>query len=228
MFACRSHHRESKGYHQQFESWMPAGAARVLDIGSGPGFLALRLAQFAPFIVGVDSSPTIIGLARKNQAESGKRNVAWVIASADALPFRTATFDYITSTFALRFSNLHCSLPEIRRTIRPGGRVAIRDSVSRAPRFGFWSDYCWRIVRFVPKLLRHYGWRGTWRMLAYQLSAAGVHNARQHQGLRAPAFLEIYERYFPEKEHRFIFSPGKLFWENHPNAVTHARTRTAT
>jgi ubiquinone/menaquinone biosynthesis C-methylase UbiE len=214
MFACRSHHKDSKGYHQQFASWIPAGAMQVLDIGSGPGFLALQLAEFASFVVGVDSSPTMMGLARKSQTESGKTNVAWVIASADALPFRAATFDYITSAFALRFSNLHCSLPEIRRTIRPGGRVAIRDSVSRAPRFGFWSDYCWRIMRFVPKLLRHYGWRGTWRMLGYQLSPSGVQNARQSQGLGAPSFMEIYERYFPEKEGRFVLSPGKLFWEN--------------
>ncbi|MGE5306139.1 MAG: class I SAM-dependent methyltransferase [Alphaproteobacteria bacterium] len=216
MFACRSHHRDSKGYHQQFLSWMPPGAARVLDVGSGPGFMALQLAEFATFVVGVDSSPAMIGLARKNQSESGKANVAWVIASADALPFRTGTFDYIASTFALRFSNLHCSLPEIRRTIRPGGRVAIRDSVTRAPRLGFWLDYSWRVMRFVPKLLRHYGLRGTWNMLGYQLSAAGVQNARHSQRLRASTFVEIYERYFPEKKGRHIFSAGKLFWENVP------------
>jgi hypothetical protein len=28
--------------------------------------------------------------------------------------------------------------------------------------------------------------------------------------------MEIFQRYFPEKERRFIFSPGKLVWENAP------------
>ncbi|MGE5819604.1 MAG: class I SAM-dependent methyltransferase, partial [Deltaproteobacteria bacterium] len=126
LFACRGQRRVSKGYLRQFVSWMPVGAARVLDVGSGTGALALQLAGRASFVVGVDISPTMIGLARKSQTESGKANVAWVIASADALPFPAATFDYITSTYALRFSNLDRSLPEMRRIIRPGGRVAIR------------------------------------------------------------------------------------------------------
>lgn len=216
LFACRGNHRASKGYLQEFVSWMPVGAARVLDVGSGPGTLALQLAERASFVVGVDTSPTMMGLARKSQAESGKTNVAWVIASADALPFPAATFDYITSTYALRFSNPHWSLPEMRRTIRPGGRVAIRDLVLPPPRFGFWIEHCRKIMHLVPQLLRLYGWRGTWRIVAYQLSREGAQNARQTRGLGAVSFMEIFQRYFPEKESRFNFSPGRLFWENAP------------
>jgi ubiquinone/menaquinone biosynthesis C-methylase UbiE len=158
----------------------------------------------------------MMDLARKSQSESGKTNVAWVIASADALPFPAAAFDYITSTYALRLSNLHRSLPEIRRTIRPGGRVAIRDSVTRAPCFGFWLTYFRCILRLVPQMLRLYGWGGTWRMVAYELSPAGLQHTRKSRTLAPAAFMEIFQRYFPEKESRLIFSPGKLFWENAP------------
>ena len=216
LYECRAHHRTSKGHLQQYVSWMPGQAARVLDVGSGPGTLAVLLAERASFVVGVDASPSMMGLARKSQTECGKTNVAWVIASADALPFRAATFDYITSTFALRFSNPHWSLPEIRRTIAPGGRVAIRDVVSQVPRFGFWPDHCSMVMRLAPKLLRRYGWRGMFRMVAYQLGREGVHNARKTPRFDTRSFMEIYERYFPEKERRFIFSPGKLFWQNGP------------
>jgi len=215
LFACRAQRRVSRGFLRQFVSWMPVGAARVLDVGSGTGTLALQLAERASFVVGVDTSPAMIGLARKSQIESGKANAAWVIASADALPFPAATFDYITSTYALRLSTLDRSLPEIRRTIKPGGRVAITDNVSPAGRFGFWIDRFRRTILFLPQLLRLYGWRGTWRIVAYQLGREGVqHDYQTH--MDAISFVEVFQRYFPEKERRFILSPGRLFWENAP------------
>jgi ubiquinone/menaquinone biosynthesis C-methylase UbiE len=214
LFACRAQRRVSRGFLRQTVSWMPAGAARVLDIGSGTGILALQLAERASFVVGLDTSAAMIDLARKSQTESGKANVAWVIASADALPFQAATFDYITSTYALRLSNLDRSLPEIRRTIKPGGRVAISETISPAHRFRFWIVCCRRIAVFLPRLLRLYGWRGTWRIVAYQLSPAGV----QLRPMDASSFMEAFQRYFPEKERRFIFSPGRLFWENAPES----------
>jgi ubiquinone/menaquinone biosynthesis C-methylase UbiE len=212
LFACRACHRVSKGYFGQFVSWAPANAARALDVGSGTGTLALQLADRASFVVGVDSSLTMVELARQSQSESGKTNVAWVVASADALPFRPATFDYITSAYALRFSNLHRSLPELRRAIRPGGRIAVRDSVSRPPRFGFWLYYFRRIMQQVPRSVRLYGWRGAWRMLAYELSPAGALRARKSLRLDPTSFMKIFEQYFPEQERRLTFSPGKLFW----------------
>jgi ubiquinone/menaquinone biosynthesis C-methylase UbiE len=155
-------------------------------------------------------------LAQKKQREVGEANVAWVIASADALPFRTSTFDYITSTYALRFSNLQRSLPEIRRTIRPGARVAIFDSVTRPARFGFWLNYGRDIMRLAPQLLRSYGVRGMCRIVAYRLTTAGVQDTRASRMLAPAAFMEIFQRYFPEQEGRIIFSPGRLFWQNGP------------
>lgn len=218
MFACRAQRRASKGHLRQVVSWMPANALRVLDVGSGTGALALQLAERASFVVGVDTSPTMIDLARKNQSDSGKANVAWVIASADALPFPAAAFDYITSTYVLRFSNLQRSLPEIRRTIRPGGRVAIFDSVTRAAGFRFWLHYCRDTMRLVPQLRRSYGLAGMCRVVAYRLSTAGVQHTRKPPILTDSAFMEIFQRHFPEQERRFIFSPGRLFWQNGPDA----------
>jgi ubiquinone/menaquinone biosynthesis C-methylase UbiE len=219
VFACRGLCRTSTRYYEQFVSWMPAGASRVLDVGSGTGTLALRLAERASFVIGVDTSPTMMALARRSQTESHKTNVAWVIASADALPFRTATFDYITSSATLRLFDLHRSLPELRRTIKPGGRIAIRDLVSPPPCFGFWFEHGLWIKRLMPKLLRLYGVRGTWRIVAYQVSPEGAQNARRSRGMDASSFMEIYRRYFPEEDRRFIFSPGKLFWQDAPECA---------
>lgn len=216
MFASRAHRRASRGRLQEVVSWMPANTSRVLDIGSGTGALALQLAERASFVVGVDTSPTMMGLARKHQSESGRTNVAWVIASADSLPFRAAAFDYITSTYALRFSNLQRSLPEIRRIIRPGGRVAIFDTVRRAAGVGSWLHFCRDTMRLVPQLLRSYGLAGMCRIVAYRISTEFGEHTRKPPVLAAAVFMETFQRYFPEQEKRFIFSPGKLFWQNGP------------
>ena len=214
LFACRGKYRARKGYLRQLVSWMPPDAKRALDIGSGAGTLALQLAERAPFVVGVDTSLTMVDLARKNQSESGKTNIAWVIASAEALPFPAAVFDYITSTYTLRLSDLNRSLPELRRTIRPFGRIAIRDVVAPVPRFGFWFDHCRRTIRLVPKFLRLHGIGGTWRIIVYVLSREGTQHARASRRLDPASFMEIFQKYFPETECRSVFLPGKLFWQN--------------
>lgn len=227
LFACRAGHRASKGYFGEFVSWAPPNTTRALDVGSGTGTLALQLADRALFVVGVDNSLTMVKLARRSQSECRKTNVAWVVASADALPFAAATFDYITSAYALRFSNLHRSLPELRRAIRRGGRIAVRDSVSRPPRFGFWLYYFRRIMQQVPGSVRLYGWRGAWRMLAYELSPAGALHARRSLRLDPTSFMKIFEQYFPEHESRFAFSPGKLFWTEDAPANAECNKSTA-
>jgi hypothetical protein len=40
------------------------------------------------------------------------------------------------------------------------------------------------------------------------------HDYQTH--MDAISFMEVFQRYFPEKERRFIFSPGRLFWQNAP------------
>ena len=218
LFACRAQRRAPKERLQQIVSWAPANTSRALDVGSGTGALALKLASRASFVVGIDTSPTLLELAQKKPKEPGEANVAWVIASADALPFRANAFDYITSTYALRFSNLQRSLPEIRRTIRPGGRVAIFDSVTRPARFGFWLNYGRDTMRLAPQLLRSYGVRGMCRIVAYRLTTAGVRHTRESRTLAPADFMEIFQRYFPEQDRRIIFSPGRLFWQNGPES----------
>jgi ubiquinone/menaquinone biosynthesis C-methylase UbiE len=101
----------------------------VLEIGSGPGVALELAAKRLPHgrIVGVDSSQTMFDMARhRNQQaiEAGRVDVK--LGTADKLPFGHATFDA-----ALTINSLHLwtdplgALREIRRTMRPGGRIAI-------------------------------------------------------------------------------------------------------
>ena len=106
------------------------GSDAVLEIGSGPGVgleLAAKILPFHGRIVGVDSSQTMVDMARhRNQQAIEAGRVEVKLGTADKLPFDNATFDA-----ALTINSLHLwtdplgALREIRRTMRPGGRIAI-------------------------------------------------------------------------------------------------------
>jgi SAM-dependent methyltransferase len=73
------------------------GSGRLLDVGCGPGSVAILLARFFFEVVGVDPDPGMIAEANREAAWHGVGNARWVELQAEALPanlgvFRVATF----------------------------------------------------------------------------------------------------------------------------------------
>lgn len=105
--------------------------ARVLEIGSGPGRLASRIAEVArdAQVVGSDVAPAMIDRARTWSERSGvAARVRFVVADAGALPFQGETFDAVVSTLSLHhWPDAAAGLGEIRRVLRPGGVARIHD-----------------------------------------------------------------------------------------------------
>jgi arsenite methyltransferase len=104
---------------------IPAGGV-ALDIGSGPGNVTAALARAAGsdgLALGIDISEPM--LARAVEAQAG-RNVGFMRADAQQLPFRDETVDAVTSLAVLQLvPNPSATLAEIARVLKPGGRVAI-------------------------------------------------------------------------------------------------------
>lgn len=104
---------------------------RVLEIGSGPGRLASRIAELGrdAQVVGSDVAPAMIDRARTWSERSGvAARVRFVAADAGALPFRGETFDAVVSTLSLHhWPDAAAGLGEIRRVLRPGGVARIYD-----------------------------------------------------------------------------------------------------
>jgi ubiquinone/menaquinone biosynthesis C-methylase UbiE len=97
-------------------------AARVLDVGTGPGLMVRMLGPRVPLAVGVDASPDMLRHARS--LREGETSGAFVAGDALRLPVADASFDAALAT------NLLFLLPdpldglrELARVVRPGGTV---------------------------------------------------------------------------------------------------------
>jgi ubiquinone/menaquinone biosynthesis C-methylase UbiE len=112
------------------------GAADVvLDLACGPGNFSREFARAVGpdgLVVGVDASPTMLARGAADTARAGIANLALIRADATALPFGDGSFDAACCFAALHlFADPFAALDEMRRVLRPGGRIAIMTSVRR-------------------------------------------------------------------------------------------------
>jgi ubiquinone/menaquinone biosynthesis C-methylase UbiE len=108
-----------------------APGARLLDVGTGPGRLALLIAagRSRPRVDGIDLLARMIGRARANAALSGLGDrITFTEGDVAALPYPDATFDLIVSTMSQHhWPDAAAGMRELRRVLRPGGSVWIYD-----------------------------------------------------------------------------------------------------
>lgn len=102
-----------------------APGARVLDVAAGPGGAALALAQAGYTVTAIDGA---VAMVNRITARAGKESLAVETAVMDAasLGFADATFDAAISAFGVVLvPDAAVALAEMRRVVRPGGRVAV-------------------------------------------------------------------------------------------------------
>jgi len=106
-----------------------AEGARVLDLATGTGDLALLIARATPNsrVVGLDPSGKMLDIAREKVAAAGlDERVELVTGDAEELPFADATFDGVSIAFGIRnVPDRARALAEMARVTKPGGRVAV-------------------------------------------------------------------------------------------------------
>jgi arsenite methyltransferase len=111
------------------EALAAAPGERVLDVGCGPGFHLVELAeQVGPTgaVTGIDASPQTLALARRRT--QGRGNVTLHQADATALPVPDAGFDAALSVQVLEYvADPDAALAELHRALRPGGRLVVWD-----------------------------------------------------------------------------------------------------
>jgi SAM-dependent methyltransferase len=105
----------------------------LLEVGSGPGRLAVRLAREAPgmTLTGVDISNAMVERAARRAAGAGlSERVRFEVGDVAALPLSDGEFDGVVSTLSLHhWSDPASGLAEIHRVLKPDGGARIYDLV---------------------------------------------------------------------------------------------------
>lgn len=105
--------------------------AQVLDLGCGAGHVSFFTAPFVARVVAYDLSADMLGVVAGEAAKRGFANVETQLGAAEVLPFADASFDLVFSRYsAHHWSDVGAALREMRRVLKPGGRVVICDVVS--------------------------------------------------------------------------------------------------
>lgn len=105
----------------------PTPADMVLDIGTSTGFYARGLARACgdrAQIVALDHARSMLMMAQRNARREGLRNIAFLRAFVQALPFDEASVDVIVCGGSLNeFRSIGEALCEMRRVLKPNGRL---------------------------------------------------------------------------------------------------------
>ncbi|MER7347560.1 class I SAM-dependent methyltransferase [Streptomyces aurantiacus] len=100
------------------------GRGRLIDMGCGPGTLAVPLAHLFGEVVGVDPDSGMIAEAGRAAAEAGVAGKArWVLARAEELPDDLGTFTVATFAQSFHWMDRDLVAAKVRGLLRPGGAL---------------------------------------------------------------------------------------------------------
>lgn len=106
----------------------PRSDELAMDIGTGAGHTAFALAPLVGAVLGLDLTPEMLAEAEALRVSRGLANVDWVQAEAHCLPVADGSLDIVTCRRAAHhFADIHLALVEMRRALKPGGRLVIDD-----------------------------------------------------------------------------------------------------
>ena len=123
---------------------------RVLDACCGTGDLAIAARLRGAEVVGLDFSEAMLERARRKRGD-----IEWIRGDVLALPFGDGSFEAATVGFGIRnVDDLGAGLRELRRVLRPGGRLGILEITqprgALAPFYRVWFD---RVVPLLGRVL---------------------------------------------------------------------------
>ncbi|MCS7066691.1 MAG: bifunctional demethylmenaquinone methyltransferase/2-methoxy-6-polyprenyl-1,4-benzoquinol methylase UbiE [Fimbriimonadales bacterium] len=154
--------------------------ARVLDVCTGTGDLALQIARHigpAGEVVALDFCEPMLLRAREKARQQGLNHIRYVPADALQLPFAAETFDAVTIAFGLRnLIDKQAAFREMARVLKPGGRAAVLEltrplgtstrllydlyALHLLPRIGKWLSYG-DAYYYLPMSIHHHEDRAT-------------------------------------------------------------------
>lgn len=111
-----------------------AAPAHALDLGTGGGHVAYRLAKHAKRVTACDLSAEMLAAVEKAAHARNLANIETAAAPAERLPFADGAFDFLGCRFsAHHWRDVEAGLREARRVLKPGAAAVIIDACSPGP-----------------------------------------------------------------------------------------------
>lgn len=109
----------------------PGPRWRALDVATGTGHTAFAFAPAVAWVTATDLTEEMLKKAERVRKDRGYGNVELLVADVHALPFPDGGFDLVTCRRAAHhFSDIDRALAEMRRVLKPGGRLVVDDRAS--------------------------------------------------------------------------------------------------
>jgi SAM-dependent methyltransferase len=115
------------------------GTGRLLDVGCGPGIVALELAPSFADVIGLDPEEQMLAEARKRASAAGRQSIEWVQARAEEIPDRDlGRFQAITLGQSLHWTDRARAVDIVHDALIPGGAMVLihHEPNSPPPRTG--------------------------------------------------------------------------------------------
>ena len=133
---------------------------RALDLGTGPGIMALMLAMMGFEVTGLDLSEEMLRVARKNASEAGL-SIVFEAGDAENPPFAAQSFDLIICRHIMwTLPKMHHALQHWGSILKPGGGLTIID--------GLWYPHSIngrfrRLAAYFIEAVKNRKFSGNWR-----------------------------------------------------------------
>ena len=119
----------------------PEQGEHVIDLGAGMGPATVRAAQCGAHVLAVDPTPYMRRILKLRRLGSPHRaNITVVEGAAESLPVEAGTIDALwTVNTVHHWTNISSAVGEMRRVLRPGGRVVLVDEDFEDPAHPFYE-----------------------------------------------------------------------------------------
>jgi SAM-dependent methyltransferase len=128
QYAVSRAHLEGATRLTLLERMEPVADEWLLDVGSGPGPVAVTFAPYVERAVAFDAAPEMLHAARLAARRAEVTNLLTVRGDAHRVPFADRAFGLVTSRACPHhFADIRAAVAEMARVLAPGGRLGIAD-----------------------------------------------------------------------------------------------------